>query len=203
MKKLYYILDPMCSWCYAFAPTFGKLVNSLENNIKIVYVMGGLAPHSEELMPEDMQSMLQSVWKKIELDVGTQFNFNFWTKCKPRRSTYLACQACIAARKQNKEEQMIKAIQEQYYQKAANPSDKSTLEIAAKNIKLNMKKFSEDLESLETIKIFEEDLNLRRSLHVNGFPSLILENDEKYFPITIHFKNHEIILKQIEMYLKN
>ena len=118
MSTLYYVLDPMCSWCYGFSPTWKELLSHLSSDIKVIYVHGGLAPHSFEPMPKNMQSMLESTWRQIETQTQVTFNFNFWTTCEPRRSTYLACQACIAARLQGKEYEMIQAIQESYYQKA-------------------------------------------------------------------------------------
>ena len=78
---------------------------------------------------------IENIWYEIEKDTGTKFNHDFWKKCFPRRSTYLAYEATILARYENKEEEMIKAIQEAYYQKAMNPSDLTTL-IKTKNTKL-------------------------------------------------------------------
>lgn len=197
MTTLYYVLDPMCSWCYGFAPTWQKVLENLGDDIKVVYVHGGLAPHSNEPMSQEMQNMLQGVWKQIHTELGTEFNFDFWTKCKPRRSTYLACQASIAARVQGKEYEMIKAIQEQYYLNASNPSDQNTLEVAAKNIGLDIDKFKTDLESKEIIALFEEDLNKRRKLKMNSFPSLVLKYKNNYFPIQVDYKNHSKILEKI------
>ncbi len=197
MTTLYYVLDPMCSWCYGFAPTWKKVLNHLAKDIKVVYVHGGLAPHSKEPMQQEMQNMLQNIWRQIEREVGVSFNYEFWTKCKPRRSTYLACQACVSARLQGKEYEMIQAIQELYYQKASNPSDQNTLEIAANNINLDIERFKTDLESQEVVALFEEDLNRRRKLKMNSFPSLVFKYKNNYFPITITYNNHEAILKQI------
>ena len=59
---LYYVHDPMCSWCYAFKSTLDELKKHLSSNIKLVYVVGGLAPHSDEIMPKDMQEKIQSIW---------------------------------------------------------------------------------------------------------------------------------------------
>ena len=198
MNTLYYVLDPMCSWCYAFEPTFKNVVKNLPSNTKVTYIHGGLAPHSNEPMPQSMQTMLQGIWKQIEQQVGIKFNHDFWTKCKPRRSTYLACQACIAARKQNKEYEMIKAIQDLYYQKASNPSDTNTLITAAKNINLDIVQFKEDLESEEIIDIFHNDLTKRKNLQVYSFPSLVLEYNDQYFPINIEYNNYKFIINQIK-----
>lgn len=198
MNTLYYILDPMCSWCYAFAPTWKKLLEELPKDIRVVYVLGGLAPHSNEPMPKDMQTMLQDTWKQIQQRIGTVFNFDFWTVCTPRRSTYLACQACIAARVQDKEFDMIKAIQREYYLNASNPSNRIILEKAAKNIGLDMEKFSNDLESSQTINSFQKDLNNRQELGINGFPSLVLMSPKGQSSIAVLYNEHKTILTQIK-----
>jgi len=203
MAILYYVIDPMCSWCYGLSPVWQKLLKNLPEDLNVVYVQGGLASHSQELMSQDMQIMLENTWKQIHEKVGIEFNFDFWKNCKPRRSTYLSCQAAIAARLQDKEYEMISAIQEQYYLNAKNPSNRDTLEMAAKNINLDIEKFNEDLESQKVIDIFGNDLKLRDRLHVNSFPSLVLKYKNNYFPIQLDFKNEEMMLAQIEDLNKN
>jgi putative protein-disulfide isomerase len=177
---LYYVHDPMCSWCYAFKPTLDKLKENLKENIKIVNVVGGLAKHSDEIMPLDMQEKIEDIWYEIEKQVGTKFNHDFWRNCKPRRSTYLSCQATILARKENKENEMIDAIQEAYYLKAQNPSDATTLIALAKQIGMDEKKFEEDLKSQKIEDDLQEELNFRRSLYVRSFPSLVLKYKKIY-----------------------
>ena len=88
MSTLFYVVDPMCSWCYAFSPTWQKILDNLPSDIKVVYVQGGLAPISNDTMPNDMQQMLQGIWRQIHESVGTKFNFDFWTECTPRPVSY-------------------------------------------------------------------------------------------------------------------
>lgn len=197
-KRLYYIHDPMCAWCYAFAPTFKSILSSLDESYEIVYISGGLAPHSNEPMPNHMQDKIESIWVQINQVVGTVFNHDFWRNCKPRRSTYLACQASIAARLQGKEPQMIEAIQEAYYLKAQNPSNEDTLINAAKTISLDIKKFIDDLKSPEVIELFENDLNHRRKLGVNSFPTLLLQYKKECYPINIIYNEPDKMLAQIK-----
>jgi len=197
MSTLFYVIDPMCSWCYAFAPTWQKIIENLPSNIKVVYVQGGLAPISNETMSNDMQNMLQGVWKHIHNSVGTEFNFDFWTKCTPRRSTYLSCQAAIAARVQGKEYEMISAIQQQYYLNAKNPSNRDTLEEAAKMIEIDTKKFCKDLESDKIMLKLQEDFKIKDKIKVNSFPSLIFKYKNNYFPIKIEYNHYESMLEHI------
>jgi putative protein-disulfide isomerase len=193
----------MCSWCYAFKSTLDTLKKHLDSNIKLVYVVGGLASHSDEIMPKDMQEKIENIWYEIEEKVGTKFNHDFWKVCAPRRSTYLACQATILARYENKEEEMINAIQKAYYQKAQNPSDASTLINLAKQIGMNEKKFEEDLKSQKIEDDLQNELNLRRSLYVKTFPSLVLKYKKEIYPINIKYNDYEAMLKQIKNLTEN
>ena len=195
---LYYVHDPMCSWCYAFKSTLEKLKKNLDSNIKIVHVVGGLAKDSDEIMPKDMQEKIENIWYEIEKVTGTKFNHDFWKICQPRRSTYLACEATMLARYENKEEEMINAIQEAYYQKAMNPSDATTLISLAKQIGMDEKKFEEDLKSQKIEDDLQNELNFRRSLHVKTFPSLILEYKKELYPINIKYNDYEAMLNQIK-----
>lgn len=200
---LYYVHDPMCSWCYAFKDILNELKKHLSSNIKIVYVAGGLAAHSDEIMPKEMQNMIKNTWEKIEESTGTRFNYDFWQKNEARRSTYLSCEATLLAREENKEIEMIDAIQEAYYLKAQNPSDASTLIKLAKKIGMNEEKFEKNLESKELKEKFEKELKLRRSLGVNSFPTMILKYKKELYPINIKFDNYKTMLKQINNMVEN
>jgi putative protein-disulfide isomerase len=200
---LYYVHDPMCSWCYAFKPTLDELRKKLNSNIKIINVVGGLAKHSNEVMPKDVQEKIENIWYEIKRVVGTKFNHDFWKKCIPRRSTYLACQATILARYENKEDEMIEAIQNAYYLNAQNPSDASTLIMLAKQIGMDEKKFEEDLKSDKIEEDLQYELNFRRSLNVKNFPSLILKYKKELYPINIKYNDYKSMLEQINDMVEN
>lgn len=127
---LIYIHDPMCSWCWAFRPVWQAVTAALPDGVDTRLLLGGLTPDTDKPMPESMREYLQQTWRTIQVRVpSTRFNFDFWVRCKPRRSTYPACRAVIAARTQVPalETSMITAIQRAYYQGAMNPSDDDIL----------------------------------------------------------------------------
>jgi putative protein-disulfide isomerase len=128
MFTLYYYHDPMCSWCWGYRPTAEILFANLPPNTSRENVLGGLASDSDEPMPVELRRTISGHWRKIQETLGAEFNFDFWTKCTPRRSTYPACRAVIAAANQQHESEMILAIQRAYYLRAMNPSDTDILE---------------------------------------------------------------------------
>jgi putative protein-disulfide isomerase len=188
----------MCSWCYAFKKDYDKLKKNLPSNIELINIVGGLAKETDESMPKEMQEKIASIWHEIEKTTGTKFNHDFWKNCKPRRATYLACKAVISAKEQNRENEMIDAIQTAYYQKAQNPSDEDTLISLAKDLNLDMNIFQNDLKSEKIEVLFQNDLQKRRELKVFSFPSLILQYKKELYPINIKYNEVDKILKQIE-----
>ncbi|NBQ33855.1 MAG: DsbA family protein [Gammaproteobacteria bacterium] len=199
-NTLYYVLDPMCSWCWGFSKTWSAIKSSLSDEISIQYVMGGLAPDSNEPMTDEMRDYIQTMWRKIERSVpGTKFNYDFWTNCSPRRSTYLACRAVIAIRKQNPslEEQMINSIQHTYYIEAKNPSDDSTLIDLASKLDIDIEQFKKTLNNNETQSLLLEDISIAKQLGAQGFPSLFYKDSKEIRPLQIDYNNPRIILDQI------
>lgn len=197
---LYYIHDPMCSWCWGFQKTWIALQQSLPKAIQIRYVLGGLAADSDEPMSDEMRHYIQSQWRKIQQRIpGVEFNQDFWHLCQPRRSTYPACRAVIAAKHQNPalEVPMIQAIQQAYYLQAKNPSEDTTLVDLAKTLNLNIEQFSQDLNASQTQQQLEDDRQLAIDLGVNSFPSLVFEREQGRKIIAIDYNDPQSMLAQI------
>jgi putative protein-disulfide isomerase len=197
--KLYFILDPMCSWCWGFRSAFEQLRLALSERIHIQYVMGGLAPDSDEPMPEKTREYVQSQWKLVTNNTGAEFNWDFWQRCQPRRSTYPACRAVIASGLQNEDARadMIYAIQRAYYVNAKNPSDLDTLIECATEIGLDTERFTRDMQSAQIDQLLMDELQLRSRLGVTSFPSLRLEINGTLHDIGIDYMNPATMLQQI------
>lgn len=199
--RIFYIHDPMCSWCYAFSQSWTALQQALPRDMEIVYLVGGLAPDTTEPMPLATQKMVQQAWQRIEQTVpGVHFNWDFWPRNTPIRSTYPACRAVLAAKKQRAEvePEMIRAIQIAYYQQAKNPSLPETLQACAQEIGLDAEIFSEDLESPAIESELQQQMQQARSLDVYSYPSLRLVHHNTVFPIAIDYLNHRTMLDEIK-----
>lgn len=196
----------MCSWCYAFSQSWNALLKALPRNIEIVYLVGGLAPDTTEPMPLTTQKMVQQAWQRIEQTVpGVHFNWDFWSRNTPIRSTYPACRAVLAAKKQRTEAEveMIRAIQTAYYQQAKNPSLAETLHACAHEIGLDVSTFIEDLKSSAIENELQQQIQQARSMDVHSYPSLRLVNNNTVFPIAIDYLNHQTMLDEVNSRLTN
>jgi putative protein-disulfide isomerase len=155
-------------------------------------------------MPEDLRNRLQITWQEIEDRIPTaRFNFDFWTRNTPKRSTYPACRAVIAARIMDPyiEDRMILAIQQAYYLQARNPSDDATLIELAVELGLNTQQFTDLLNHPSTQQKLDSEITHAHCMGVHSFPSLMLRIEESYWPVAIDYLNVEPMLELIHSLL--
>ncbi|RMH14086.1 MAG: DsbA family protein [Gammaproteobacteria bacterium] len=197
---LYYIHDPMCSWCWAFRPVWQEIQGKLDGVVRIHYLLGGLAQDDDRPMQPELRETIQGYWRRIQREVpGTRFNFDFWKTCIPRRSTWPACRAVIAARQQGRhfEQKMILAIQQAYYLQARNPSEPELLRELAGEIALDQNQFMQDMESDRVQHQLDKEIRLTRCLAVPGFPSLVLSLGRKKLRIPFRYTDADPAIQVI------
>ncbi len=202
MQKLYYFHDPMCSWCWGFVPVWQQVRDHLSSDIALEYIVGGLAPDNDEPMSAEMQFKLQQTWQRIQDSIpGTTFNFEFWSQCQPRRSTYPACRAVLATKNltPEKEQAMICAIQHAYYCQARNPSDVEVLVQCAVDIGLEKESFTTEFQSKQVEQQLLENIAIYREYSSAGFPSLVLKTETTQRPIRIDYNDASLILSQLNV----
>ncbi len=200
-NTLIYVHDPMCSWCWGFEPTRKIIFEAIAERMQIRRMVGGLAPDSDQPMPDSMRLMLQQTWQRIEQSIpGTRFNYAFWDECSPRRSTYPANRAVIAAREQGEsfDPLMTARIQQAYYLEAKNPSDNSVLVELAADIGLDVERFAESLESDAMQQQLLTEIESTRAMGINSFPSLAVHRDGILRHIGLSYTDPEAMLSQIE-----
>ena len=197
-KVLYYVADPMCSWCWGFQSVLSEVKEALPEDILPVYVMGGLARDSDEPMSDEVRGYVKNAWRQVTETTGAGFNWDFWETCEPRRSTYPSCRAFYAAQEQGKGVGMFEAIQHAYYQEARNPSDVETLVTVAGEIGLDKDQFADDLVSPEIEQQMQGGFNVRRSINANEFPSLVVRNGETATFIMRGYDDAQTVISRLE-----
>ena len=168
-------------------------------------MIGGLAADTTDVMPEETQKMVQQSWHRIEQKCPEiRFNFDFWHKTTPIRSTYPACRALLAAKQQGIkfEAMMLEVIQTAYYQQAQNPALDETLFACAGQIGLQLSQFKQDYASAFIEQQLQAELELTDKFNVSSFPSLRLELGTGVWPIAIDYCDEKIILEEIERLLE-
>jgi putative protein-disulfide isomerase len=175
--------------------------HALKDTVVTRTLLGGLAPDNDSPMPTEMRARIRSTWGQIaSVVLGTEFNYDFWALCIPRRSTYPACRAVIAAREQgvDYEYAMIDAIQRAYYREARNPSLLETLIDLAEEVTLDTKRFEAFLKGTECENALQEEVRCATTLGVRGFPTLMLLNGNAAIHIQHDYNDAKLTARRIK-----
>ena len=71
---LFYIGDPMCSWCYGFSSELDK-VKSVMFDIPFKIILGGLRANGTETFGE-LKEFLSEHWREVHLNTKQPFSLS-------------------------------------------------------------------------------------------------------------------------------
>jgi hypothetical protein len=73
---LWYFADPMCSWCWGFAPVIEQVREAFHERTKIALVLGGLRPGTTEPMSPQAREDILHHWRQVHELSGQDFRFD-------------------------------------------------------------------------------------------------------------------------------
>jgi putative protein-disulfide isomerase len=175
---LIYVMDPMCSWCYGFAPVVEGLVNEYKGSLQFKIVMGGLRPGTEKPLDAQMKETIKHHWQDVNKVTEQPFDFTFFDREEFIYDTEPACRAVVTMRylKPVCELDFVKAIQTAFYANNNDVTKRDVLASIAYQFGVEEESFLEKFDSDEMKEKTQQDFNIARHLQATAFPSLYLLN---------------------------
>ncbi|MEJ8802367.1 DsbA family protein [Pontibacter sp. H249] len=175
---LIYVMDPMCSWCYGFAPVIKKTIEEQQGTMQFKLVLGGLRPGTEKPLEEQMKESIKQHWQDVDQVTGQPFDYTFFERENFVYDTEPACRAVVTMRylKPELEFEMAEAIQSAFY---ANNNDVTKPEVLASialQFGISEEEFLEKFNEEEMLEKTKQDFVIARHLQATAFPSLYILN---------------------------
>lgn len=178
-EGLIYIGDPMCSWCWGFAPVV-KEVQKAFPELGLHIMVGGLRP-DEAAQPLDgeLRSYLQETWAEVARQTGQPFDMAFLQRDGFIYDTGPACRAIVAMRHEYPELAwpLFHWLQERFY---AQGGDITTVDYALAFLRergLEAEAWRQRILSDELMDETRAEYQQVRSLGVRSFPTLLLKRE--------------------------
>lgn len=95
---LVYYADPMCPWCWGFAPVLNRILLAYAPRLGLRLVMGGLSPGVTEPLDDYGRSVLLGRWRRIAGRTGRPLDTSILERTGFVYDTEPACRAVVAAR---------------------------------------------------------------------------------------------------------
>jgi putative protein-disulfide isomerase len=177
--RLLYVMDPMCSWCWGFAPVAEALVQQAQAaGVALHLVAGGLRTGNGASLEPSTRRYILEHWQAVEKFTGQTFRFDGALPDGFVYDTEPACRAMVAARSLDPQIawDLVKLIQKAFYLEGRDVTQASVLVELAEQAGLPRIVFAEAFDSAEQLTATAADFSWVQDLGIAGFPTLLAES---------------------------
>jgi len=199
---LIYFADPMCSWCWGFAP----VIAAAAERLPVRLVLGGLRPGTTTPMSAAARAEMPTHWEHVRAASGQPFDGEaFVQRDGFVYDTDPACRAVVAARRQNPDLALpyLHAAQSAFYAKGRDVTQADVLGDLAADLGLDLPRFRQDLDADDVKQETWGDYAVSQNAGVRGFPTLIVGRnaDGTYAVVTRGFQPAAGVLEGIDAWI--
>lgn len=203
MATLWYFADPMCSWCWGFAPVLEQIKEQYGERIKIALMLGGLRPGTTEPMTPESREEILHHWRNVHQMTGQEFNFENPMPEDFIYDTEPACRAVITVSEIHADHTLpfFKRLQEAFYREQRNVADVAVLTELAGEFSVEPGDFVSRFDSDELRNKTASHFQHTRQAEVRGFPTLVISKGKAFKMLAHGYRPYEDIRQEIEQWL--
>jgi putative protein-disulfide isomerase len=203
-RRLIYFADPMCSWCYGFAPVIGRIRQAFGETLPIQLVMGGLRPGTVEPMTAKAGSTVLEHWTHVEEASGQPFDASVLTETFVY-DTDPAARAVVLVRGHDPgiAIDFLERVQRAFYAEAVDVTRLDALAALAAEFGFEADPFAEALTGEAIKDATWRDYAISQRAGVSGFPTLVGGPDDegRFGVVTRGFAPADEVLRVLEAWM--
>ena len=202
-KKLWYIADPMCSWCWGFSPVIERLRAQYSGQLNFGLKLGGLRPGTKEPISPSLRQEILHHWLNVQRLTGQPFQFEGALPEGFVYDTEIACRAVISVALIDPEVAFpfFMAIQHAFYAEQLDVTRANVLAKLVVDKDIDQQVF---LQLFESKKAKEETFANFQQVHrwgINGFPSIVRQDVNGYQLLVSGYCSAEELFPQLDSWL--
>jgi len=203
--RLLYVMDPMCSWCWGFAPVAEALAEqAAAAGVPLQLVLGGLRRQQAALEPA-VRVRILSHWQAVNAATGQLFNFHDALPEGFDYDTEPACRALVTARQLDEQSvwPLLELIQEAFYAEGRDVTRAQVLVELAERAGIPRIEFAAAFDSQAMQAATEADFTWVQDLGITGFPTLLAERGGQLALLTNGYQPLEALAPLLGRWLEH
>ncbi|MFF7708780.1 DsbA family protein [Pseudomonas sp. NPDC007930] len=203
MRRLLYVMDPMCSWCWGFAPVAAALFEqAAAAGVSGHLVMGGLRSGGAALDSTTRQYILEH-WRAVEQASGQPFRFEGALGDGFVYDTEPACRAVVTARglAEDLAWPLARRIQQAFYAEGRDTTAAAVLAELAEACGIPRIEFADAFDHPAQAATTQADIAWARDLGIAGFPTMLAQNGSQLALLTNGYQPLEALAPLLQAWL--
>lgn len=202
---IYYVYDPLCSWCYGFSPVIKKTKAIYKDQFNFEVISGGMQTGERKQPVSAIRDYLKGAYKDVTKRTGVEFGDKFMKVLEEgeRMLDSIPPSIALSIVKDLKPEQALDfatSIQKAIYYDGFDWNSVDAYLPYIKDYDLDPEDFRRKFNEPYYLEKTLEDFKLAANFGATGFPSVILKKDDKYYLIAqgfIPFEQFDATIKQV------
>ncbi|WP_372874911.1 DsbA family protein [Pseudomonas sp.] len=202
--RLLYVMDPMCSWCWGFAPVLESLAEqAAAAGVPLQLVLGGLR---RDAVAIDAAARVRYLgyWQAVNASTGQLFNFLDGLPEGLVYDTEPACRALVTARSLDADSvwPLSQLIQRAFYTSGEDVTRASVLVGLAERAGIARIEFAAAFDSAAQREATMADFSWVQDLGISGFPTLLAERNGQLALLTNGYQPLEVLAPLLARWLE-
>lgn len=204
-SRLVYVMDPMCSWCWGFAPVAQALIaQAAAAGVATHLVLGGLRSGTGAALDGAKRRYILSHWQAVTEATGQPFDFDNALPDGFVYDTEPACRAIVATRQLDEDIALglTQRIQQAFYVQGLDVTRTPVLVALAEAAGVPRIEFAEAFDSLQSHEATQRDFAWVQALGIAGFPTLLAERDGQLALLTNGYQPLDTLAPLLDRWLQ-
>lgn len=203
VKRLFYFADPMCSWCWGFAPVIAEIANACAATAPVRLTVGGLRAFEKRPMDERARAYVRHHWQDVAASTGQPFDYGFFQREGFIYDTEPACRAAVAMRNLLPDAALdyFAAVQRAFYTQNRDVTGEDALAEVAWEFGVTPSDFKILFHAAEVVEATQADFRLTQGLGIRGFPTILLQDGEELSLLTAGYRPFQDIEQPLREWL--
>ena len=204
--EIIYVGDPMCSWCWGFAPVAHALRDRFGPDIGLRMVMGGLRPGNFAApLDADLKRTIRPHWERVEQMTGQPFDYSLFERDDFLYDTEPACRAVVCARRLDPTRafDVFVALQHAFYAEGRDITQTDVIAAIVAGQGIDPQAFRAGFAAEDTAHMTYADFALASRLGAHGFPTVFLQKGEDVALLTMGYQSSDSLVPATERFFKS
>ena len=195
--ELVYVADPMCSWCWGFAPVIEKVEESFDFGFRVI--VGGLRPGDKAEPIDRIRDYLAHHWTQVASVSGQPFDHAGLQRENWMYDTLVPDTAVVTMRQvaPGDTRRFLDTVQRAFYADGLDVTDPQVYGDLVEGFPVDPDEFVAQITSAEMRAATEQDFLEAQWLGVTGFPTLLLRDGASSMPISYGYAPFETVATRI------
>lgn len=202
--ELLYFANPMCSWCWGFAPVMRELGETFQGRLSVTVATGSMGERQYRPMREQDKAAVREHWRHVEEMAGQPFDLRFFEREGFVYNTEPACRALALVRRHYPTLALpfLGRLQERFYARNEDITGRPVLQEAAAEFGIDAEEFDRAFDTSELAREVEQEWRTAAELGVTGYPTLLALSGRRPHVLTVGWRPASGLVERLETLLQ-